>query len=1120
MNDVSRWLDELGLGHYAEIFAENAIGPDVLSHLTDEHLKELGVALGDRVRILKAIESRADRSSEPSGASPSVALTARIDEPERRQLTVMFCDLVDSTAMSRKLDPEDLRDLNLAYQDAVKVAVERYNGFVARYMGDGVLAYFGYPHAHEDDAERAVRAGLGIVEEIAKLHSGVGQAKGVTLAVRVGIATGPVVVGDLIGKGASQESAVVGETPNLAAKLQGFAEPDSVVVASITRRLTAGHFEYRDLGERDVKGLPAPVPAWQVVGESTARSRFEAAHGRHLIPLVGRDEEVALLARRWSAAKQGEGQVVLICGEPGIGKSRLAEAFASRTAAEPHVRLRYQCSPHHANSALYPIIAQLEYAAGVTAQLGAGEKLEKLESLLGKSSNALDRDIPLLADLLSIPITGHYADVEPDAKRRRQQTLDALVRQLEGLSHTDPVLCIFEDVHWIDPSTRELLDRIVDRVESLPVFLIITFRPEFEASWIGQAGVSLMTLSRIGRKLSREMVERLAGAMAMPAEVVDEVVARTDGVPLFIEELTRTVVESEQLVGASDGGRGREKWKPSIPMTLHDSLMARLDQLMLGKPLAQIGSVIGRDFDQEILSAVCEPSAADVEGGMRELEVAGLVFRRGTGSGTVFSFKHALVQDAAYESLLREKKRELHERVARAIEEHRVDLTNTEPEVLAHHFSAAGIPDSAIRYWYRAGQRASERSASLETIAHIEKGLNLLDSLPNADDRAAWELRLQVVRGPALMNTIGSASAEVRSAYRRACELSELAGDAEQKFVASWGLWLNRQMAGDFESARQFADEVIALGDKLSDSTYLLQAHHAAWTTLGYLGDQTSALEHTDQGLALYDVDRHHRSAFIYGDHDAGVCGHIHKAMSLWQLGYPDRAIDTSKEGLKLAETLSHPLSSALIGCYAAIVHQLRGEPDAVLRLAEAAAKECARHGLEIWSNNAEILRSWATAALGDDNGVESMRRALEQRGATGSKLRQVYYLTIFAELLADAGAVEDGLEVIERSLTMLEESGERRWEPYVHKINADLMRAKNEPDLAVLHFNEAISVARRQKARSFVLRATIGLADLRLEQGDRKEAGLLLDPIYASFDEGFDTCDLRMARALLERTA
>jgi len=722
-DDVAKWLEELGLGEYAATFADNAIDEDVLSDLTDVDLEKVGVKLGHRKRLLKAITlRRTEPAPTETPAEADSLLTSSTDDAERRQLTVMFCDLVGSTELSQKLDPEDLRELNRAYQDACKAAIERYEGYVARYMGDGVLAYFGYPRAHEDDAERAIFAGLGVVESVVWLNATVGDQQAVELGVRVGIATGLVVVGDIIGEGASQERAVVGETPNLAARLQAIAEPNAVVVAPDTHRLTAGHFQFRSLGEKRLKGIAQPVEAWQALSEGTAESRFEALHGQRLTPLVGRDEEAALVVRRWQRAKESEGQVVLISGEPGIGKSRLCETVRARIAEQRHFRLGYQCSPYHTNSAFHPVISQLEHAAQIRPQSSAAEKLDRLEALLRESSDALEEDVPLFAALLSIPLAERYSPIDNDAQEQKEQTLEALVRQLEALSAQRPVLILFEDLHWVDPSTLELLDTLVERVEELPVLMLITCRSEFRPNWTGQGHVTPLTLKRISKRESRALLDAVTETNSLPENVINEIVAKTDGVPLFIEEVTRTLLEAQKLSGES----ALENTHLEVPRTLQDSLVARLDRLTIGKHVAQAGAAIGREFSEELIESVCELERSELDRALEELVESGILFRRGSSPGVTYIFKHALLQDASYNSLLLAKRRPLHRRIAETL----MAQSPEQAAILAHHWEAAKNFELALHHRLEAAKQAIRLYAHWEAIAQYRLALDLLDRLP------------------------------------------------------------------------------------------------------------------------------------------------------------------------------------------------------------------------------------------------------------------------------------------------------------------------------------------------------------------------------------------------------
>ena len=731
MQQIADWLEQLGMSEYAQRFAENGISFAALRHLTDQDLKDIGVLLGHRRIMLAAIQEL----GTPAAAQPATVELKPQETAERRQVTVMFSDLVGSTALSARMDPEDLREVISAYQRCVAETVARFDGFVAKYMGDGVLVYFGYPQAHEDDAERAVRAGLELVAAVGALRTHA------PLQTRVGIATGLVVVGDLIGSGASQEQAIVGGTPNLAARLQSIAEPNSVVIADSTRKLVGNLFELQDLGAQDLKGISGPARAWAALRPSSVESRFEALHASGVTELVGREEELDLLLRSWSKAKTGEGQVVLLSGEPGIGKSRLTAALLERIASEPHTRLRYFCSPQRTDSALFPIISQMERAARFAHDDNPQVKLNKLGALLAQSSTP-PQHAALFAEMLSLPNDGRYPVLELTPQQRRQITLEALCVQVETFARNSPVLMIFEDAHWSDPTSLEAFGRAVDRIASLAVLLVVTFRPEFEPPWIGQPHVTALTLNRLTRREIEAMIDRVAGDKPMPANIRQEIVERTDGIPLFVEEMTKAVLEAESQSAAELAAAAISPAAVAVPATLHASLMARLDRLGgPAKEVAQIGAAIGREFSHALLAAVARRREVELHSALDCIVAAGLLFRHGIPPHASYLFKHALVQDAAYGTLLRESRRALHAYIAEALEREFADISELQPDLLARHCAEAGLTEKAANLFGKAGQRSLERSALVEAVSQFTRALSLITALPTTPARRREQVK-------------------------------------------------------------------------------------------------------------------------------------------------------------------------------------------------------------------------------------------------------------------------------------------------------------------------------------------------------------------------------------------
>jgi class 3 adenylate cyclase len=884
----------------------------------------------------------------------------------------MFCDLVGSTPLAARYDPEDLREIVGAYHRCVADTAARFAGFVAKYMGDGVLIYFGYPEAHEDDAERAVRAGLAVIDAVARLSAPE------PLNVRLGIASGLVVVGDLIGAGAAQERGVVGETPNLAARLQALAQPGMLVIADSTRRQIGALFELDDLGPQPLAGFAEPQRAWRVVGESGVLSRFEALRWE-ATPLVGRDEELELLLRRWQQAKAGEGRVVLVSGEPGIGKSRLTAALSQAIKGEPHTRLRYFCSPHHQDSALYPFIAQLERAAGFARDDTAEQKLGKLRGSLTPA--ACDgEEIELVAELLSLPNSAANLNLSP--QRKREMLFEALLHQLEALARSRPVLMMFEDAHWIDPTSRELLDLTVDCTRRLPILLVITFRPEFQHGRAGQPHLTMVALNRLGERDVAALVDGLAGNAPLGSDIVEEIVERTDGVPLFIEELTKAVLESGEhgdRVGAVLAVRPLPDL--GIPATLHASLIARLDRLgPIAREIGQIGAVIGREFGYELIAPVAQRPAAELQFGLDRLVEAGLLFCRGLAPQSSYLFKHALVQDAAYTTLLRTRRQEMHARVAALLEQDFADLVERQPELLAHHLTAAGEAERAVDQWLKAGQYAAARLAHLEAIRHFDRGLATLAVLQEGPARDGRETELQLARGLSLFTAKGFISAEAADAYARARELAERRGDAHQLFMAVFGLWQSTNSAGRVLDCRGLSDWLQRLTADNADSELCLQAHHSAWTTHLFAGRPAAAREHCGEGRRLYNPERHQHHRLLYGGHDPGVCAGYIGAQVNWLLGYPERGLAIGNESLVLAERIAHPFSLESARVFNAMLHLDRGEPELALEgfhAAEALAAE-QRLGLIIAPG---LLRGAALIAQGAfDDAVARLREGLASR--------------------------------------------------------------------------------------------------------------------------------------------
>jgi class 3 adenylate cyclase/predicted ATPase len=1114
MQQVADWLEKLGLGQYAQRFAENDISFSVLPDLTDQDLKDIGVSLGYRRLLLRAIAELGDagKAVQRTAASAEAASsTTSRDTAERRQVTVMFSDLVGSTALSARMDPEDLREIISAYQRCVAEAVERFGGFVAKYMGDGALVYFGYPQAHEDDAERAVRAALELIQAVSRLNSSA------PLQTRVGIATGLVVVGDLVGSGEAQERGIVGETPNLAARLQGIAEPNMIVIAETTSKLLGNLFDLQDLGAKDLKGIVGAVRASAVLRPSTVESRLEALRTA-TTPLVGRNEEIDLLLRLWEQAKQGDGCVALISGEPGIGKSRLVETIVERLGGEAHTRLRYFCSPHHQDSALYPTITQLERAAGFRREDKGEQRLEKLEAVLAQGMDDLDQVVPLLADLLSIPPSDRYLPLDLTPQKRKEKTLQALVAQLEGLAARQPVLMVWEDVHWSDPTTREALDLIVSRVPGLRLLVIITFRPEFSAPWVGRPQVRLINLGRLGPPQGEQVIALVAGGKTLPKEITEQIIDRTDGVPLFIEELTKTVIESGVVIEAADHYAKSGTMAPTvIPATLQASLIARLDRLAPTREVAQIGAALGRQFSHDLITAVANMPQQRVEDALVQLGDAGLIFRRGSPPDAEYTFKHALVRDAAYETLLRSSRQRLHAHIAGVIEKRFPEIATATPETLAHHFTAASLASMAIPYWLKAGQHALQRSTLAEAITHLSTGLTLITSITDEKLRIDLELGLQATLGLALTAAKGYAVPEVEKAYTRARELCNLVGEAPQLFPVLYGLFIFHWIRGQLRTARQDADEMLSIGKSLNDSSLVMISHSALGNVDWHIGQNSQAVDHLLKAESLYDEKAHAPLAIVYGQ-DYGVFTLCYLSFGFWTLGRQSPALKAGEGAVSLARRIKHPFSLCAALALHAPTRIIRGEAQKALEIADECIKIAGEQGFAHWLAKATVYRGWARAKLGElAEGLEEIHRGIAAWRAVGADVALAWHFSLLAEIQTAGCMVEDALKTTDEAFLWIARNGEGQWRSPIHHRRGDAFRAINQTMRADEEYQAAVSIAREQGSKWWELRATLALARLWRDQGKRDEARELLAPVYGWFTEGFDTRDLREAKALLD---
>ncbi len=1135
-HDIRTWLENSGLGKYADVFAVNEIGMDVLTDLTKEDLEKLGVLLGDRLRLLKAIRSGASESASIVVLKPTAPTTdagtqpdaiaappAPANDAERRPLTVMFCDMADSTSLSTRLDPEDLQDVIRAYQEVCTRLIKEYEGFIARYTGDGILVYFGYPKSLERNAERAVRSALGIIEGIAQLNRTLTRERNVEIAVRIGIATGSVVVGEIVGEGLVQERTVVGEAPNLAARFQGLAGRNGIVVGALTKEMLGDVFSYEGLGEHELKGISGRVKAWEVTGLRGDDTRtgedddnLDKGYARQL---VGRDEETGLLRRAWQSTKdERRGQVVTISGEAGIGKSVLIDGLRAEVRAEGLPSIVFRCSPYHTSSALYPVIEHFKRLAGWQPDDDDTTRLTKLEEVL-KSYDQADREtIPLFASLMSLPLPqDRYPPLNLTPQQQRLQTQDAIIALALEEAERQPLLQLWEDLHWADPSTLELVALLIDQAPTAGLLILLTARPEFVPPWPARSHITPITLNRLEIAHTKALVSHIAGMKPLPDEVVEHIVTKTDGVPLYVEELTKTILASEIL---RDTGESYELSGPlsslAIPDTLQESLMARLDSLPQVRELAQIGSVLGREFAYEMISGLSTTGESTLQEGLRQLVEAELLYQRGRPPRARYIFKHALIQDAAYGSLLRRVRQKYHLKAAELIKEKLPESIDVQPEILAHHYSEADSHEQAANYWRAAGLRAAERSANAEAIAHMRRGIEELLKLPETPERLRTELDIQKGLGAVLIAAMGYGAREVKDTYTRAKVLCDQVGDKSDRFAVLRGLWNSYFVSAELHEARVRGEELMQLAEAMDDSAPLVEAHRVMGTVSFLMGDFVNARKFAERGIEVYDPVQHQGLAFVYGADPCVVCG-AYAANALWMLGYPARAQATMDSAMSLVRELSHGHTETFALHFRSALRQYSHEITSVREYSRATVEAASKLGSRQWLIFGSVLAGWADAFGGEpEQGIKTLQDALDQFREE-ERFFAPYFLGLKAEAVGETGRLDEGLDVLATALQVAQTGGQCFHDSELNRLQGIFLLKKGCVDEAEASFEQALIIARDQEAKSFELRTATSLARLWCDQGKPDAARDLLKPVYDWFTEGLDTPDLKSTKALLD---